>query len=77
MRQEAREELRDLERGNRTGTSSAGLRAGAELVCGAGPRVGSRRSNSAFEDVEGTGASASSQEVQAASGLDCRVLLFK
>ena len=77
MRQEAREELRDLERGNRTGTSSAGLSAGAELVCGAGPRVGSRRSNSAFEDVEGTGASASSQEVQAASGFDWRVLLFK
>ena len=32
MRQEAREELRDLERGKRTGTSSAGLSAGAELV---------------------------------------------
>ena len=78
MRQEAREEFRDLDRGNRTGTSSAGLSAGAELVCGAaGPREGSRRSKSAFEDVEGTGASASSHEVHAASGFDCRVLLFK
>ena len=33
MRQEeAREELRDLDLGKRTGTSSAGLNAGAELV---------------------------------------------